>query len=202
MLEKIIKKFDIKNIELFYEGNHNKTYKGFFCDEVVQVRIAKNKIVNHKNEILLLKNRKDIIYIDDEVMIKKWIDGDILNSNSIDILTNIKNELTKHWYIKNDKISIFDDSNHSQYINDIVLCHGDIRKKNIIIDNKGQVNFIDFEWINYNSKYFDLAHLYLYCDFSIKNIVLVFEIDIKKLEQYIVLVTKFNLNWEEKNLNK
>ena len=47
-IKKITKKFNITNAKLFYDGNHNETYKGFFSGEVVQIRIAKNKIVYHK----------------------------------------------------------------------------------------------------------------------------------------------------------
>lgn len=202
MFKKIIDKNNIVNLELFYEGNHNKTYKGFIYNEAVQVRVAKNEIVNHNNEIKLLKNKKDIVHIDQSIMIKKWIYGETLKNNDLTTLIKLKNTLTKHWSLKVDGITSFYFDNNNYYNDeDIVLSHGDLRPKNIIIDNKNNIHLIDFEWITYTSMYFDLAHLHLYCFFSIKDILNVFQVDEEKLKKSILSTKSFNLNWDIKKTN-
>ena len=191
---------NISDLKLFYEGNHNKTYQGFFCKEVVQVRIAKNKIVNHNNELIFLENNNNVLYIDNELMIKKWIPGAPLNKNDINTLKALKQSLNKHWRTTLSEITHFANIEYDK--SDIVLSHGDLRPQNIIIDNEGKIHLIDYEWINYNSKYFDLAHLNLYCFFTIQDIVEVFEIEIEKLQDYIIKVKKFNDHWEKTNTKK
>ncbi len=194
MLKDIIKKLNITELELFYEGNHNKTYRGVFCDFLVQIRISKNNIVNHGNEILLLKNKRDVFYVDKQILVRKWIQGKTLDTNDINILIKIKKALVKHWNTKINNITNFNDSN---IINDVILSHGDLRRKNIIINENNDIDLIDFEWVNYNSKYFDLAHLHLYCLFSIKDIIKVFNINKEELIKEIKIVNEFNNKWEK-----
>ncbi|MGL5733114.1 MAG: phosphotransferase, partial [Metamycoplasmataceae bacterium] len=198
MIKKILKEQNITDLKLFYDGYHNKTYKGLLFGELVQVRIAKNKIANHNNELRLLKHSKDIIYIDEYLMIKKWINGHELKSNSLESLIKIKDVLTKHWSIKINGITSFkfDDNNYYNE-NEIVLSHGDLRRKNIIVDEEKNVHLIDFEWTSYTSKYFDLAHLHLYCFFDIDEIVKVFNVDKKKLKIAITSTAIFNTEWEK-----
>ena len=202
-LEKIILEYNITNLELFYDGSYNKTYKGFFYEEEVQIRVIKNKITNHENELKLLKNKENIIYIDEEIMIKKWIDGDILNSNNREVLMKIKNVLNNHWNIVIKGISLFNyTEDKSTLTNDnvTVLSHGDLRPKNIIVDKDGNVHLIDFEWIRYTDIYFDLSHLHLYCFFSINDITDIFDVNKEKLEIAIDKVKLFNDKWNKKNL--
>lgn len=202
MLKKILEENKITNLKLFYDGKHNKTYKGFFYNKAVQVRVSKNKIVNHDNEIKLLKNKSNIIYIDETLMIKKWIDGDELSSNDLETLIKIKSVLVMHWNNKIDGITFFKfDDNDYYNENEIVLSHGDLRRKNIISDSKENIHLIDFEWINYTSLYFDLAHLHLYCLFSINDIVKAFKVDKEKLKLAILSTANFNLKWERKLIN-
>lgn len=197
MIEEIVKDFRISNLEFYYEGNHNKTYKGLINGEQVQIRVSKNNIVDHKNEIIFLKNEfnNKIIYIDEFFMIRKWIDGKILDNNSLDTLKKIKHSLEKQWVLKIPNISSFRPS----IMDDIVLSHGDLRKKNIIVSEDNNIFLIDFEWINYNTKYFDLAHLFLYCSFKVSDIVSVFEVEKKKLRREIKIVKKFNKKWLKSN---
>ncbi|MGL5617445.1 MAG: phosphotransferase [Metamycoplasmataceae bacterium] len=196
--QKVFKKKNISNLKLFYDGYHNKTFKGLLFNELVQVRISKNEIANHNNELKLLKNSKDVIYIDKYVMIKKWINGNELDNNSLQFLIKIKDVLTKHWLLKINGITSFKFDDNNYYNDDeIVLSHGDLRRKNIIIDNKMNVHLIDFEWTSYTSKYFDLAHLHLYCFFSISEIVKVFHVDKTKLKIAITSTAIFNSKWEK-----
>ncbi|MGL5592156.1 MAG: phosphotransferase [Metamycoplasmataceae bacterium] len=198
MIKKILKEKNISNLELFYDGYHNKTYKGFLFDELVQVRISKNEIVNHNNELKLLQNSKDIIYIDKYVMIKKWINGNELDTNSLEFLIKIKNILTKHWNLTINGISSFKFDDNDYYSDsEIVLSHGDLRRKNIIVDEQKNIHLIDFEWTSYTSKYFDLAHLHLYCFFEIDEIVEVFQVEKTKLKIAINSVAIFNSEWEK-----
>ncbi|MGL5733015.1 MAG: phosphotransferase [Metamycoplasmataceae bacterium] len=198
MIKKILKEQNITDLKLFYDGYHNKTYKGLLFGELVQVRIAKNEIANHNNELKLLKNSEDIIYIDEYIMIKKWINGHELESNNLESLIKIKDVLTKHWSLKIKGITSFkfDDNNYYNE-NEIVLSHGDLRRKNIIVDEEKNIRLIDFEWTSYTSKYFDLAHLHLYCFFDINEIVEVFNVDIKKLKIAITSTAIFNSEWEK-----
>ncbi|MGL5591070.1 MAG: phosphotransferase [Metamycoplasmataceae bacterium] len=201
MIKKILKEKNVSNLKLFYEGYHNKTYKGLLIDEIVQVRISKNKRVNRNNELKLMKNSKDIIYIDERLMIKKWISGSELDTNSLECLIKIKNVLTKHWKLRIDGISSFKfDDNNYYSDSEIVLSHGDLRRKNIIVDEQKNIHLIDFEWTSYTSKYFDLAHLHLYCFFEIDEIVEVFQVEKTKLKIAINSVAIFNSEWE-KNYN-
>lgn len=195
-LSKMKRKLKLTNLVLIYEGKHNKTYKGLFFHMPVQIRVAKNKIVNHKNEILFLKNHEDIIYIDNKVMVKKWIDGETLSSNDINTLFKLKDVLVSHWKTEILGISFFGNKTFNE--KDIVLSHGDLRPKNIISSNNKQIVLIDFEWINYNTKYFDLAHLYLYCFFTLEDIIKVFGVDKEILKKEIELVNEFNIDWETK----
>jgi thiamine kinase-like enzyme len=151
------------------------------------------------NEIKLLTNQSDIIYIDNSIMIKKWVPGHHLNTNDINTLKNIKLSLNQHWNTKIDGITFFDNATN---VKDIVLSHGDLRPQNIIVNDYQDIVLIDFEWTNYNSKYFDLSHLYLYCSFAIDDIVSVFNVDKEKLLKAVINVRKFNTNWEKKEYKK
>ncbi|MGL5205165.1 MAG: phosphotransferase [Metamycoplasmataceae bacterium] len=199
MIKKILEENNITDLKLFYEGSHNKTYKGLLFDKTIQVRISKNKIVNHHNEIKLFEKVNNIIYIDESIMIREWINGNILDNNNLETLIKIRDTLLKHWELKIEGITFFKFDNNDYYNeSEIVLVHGDLRNKNIIVNDKGEINFIDFEWVSYTSLYFDLAHLNLYCHFSIDQIVEVFMVDITKLKMAISNTAIFNSKWMEK----
>ncbi|NVJ54045.1 MAG: phosphotransferase [Campylobacteraceae bacterium] len=89
---------------------------------------------------------------------------------------------------------------------DLVLCHNDLNKENIIFDNKAY--FIDWEFASINNRFFDLATLCIKYNFSKKEekILLssyfpfVKEKYYKRLKNYKVICRNFWKLWFKTNI--
>ncbi|MGL5357702.1 MAG: phosphotransferase [Metamycoplasmataceae bacterium] len=195
-----------------YQGKHNITFLFEKDKKLYTLRKPLNNIVNHKNEIIFLNTLKDTITINETEYIKNYYPGTNLKKNNLSSLSKIKKELDKVWKTNislpiNNNVLLKNNINDEKYKiliekysnnNDLVLCHGDLRQKNILfLNNNKKIKLIDFEWIHKNDKYFDLAHLHLYCFFSLKNIIKIFKVKKEKLIDFIYIVKTFN-NWFEK----
>ncbi|MGL5521703.1 MAG: phosphotransferase [Metamycoplasmataceae bacterium] len=195
-----------------YQGKHNITFLFEKDKKLYTLRKSLNNIVNHQNEILFLSTLEDTISINENEYIKNYYPGNNLKKNNLSSLSKIKKELDKVWKTNislpiNNNVLLENNINDEKYKilikkysndNDLVLCHGDLRQKNILfLNNNKKIKLIDFEWIHKNDKYFDLAHLHLYCFFSLKNITKIFKVKKEKLIDFIYIVKTFN-NWFEK----
>ncbi|MGZ9414084.1 phosphotransferase [Mycoplasma sp. 5370] len=204
----------LKKISFFYEGNHNKTYIGYFENKKVQIRVKKNNIVNSKNEenFFLQTQKNNFVYYKEGNYIKFWISGE--NLEKIFLTKKKQRKILEHLYyfsslkVKDIEVFNWETWNHNDkkitkllngYKNEkMTLSHGDLRKKNIIINKKNNIYFIDFEWTRLNYLMFDLASLYLYVNISKKLIIKYFKIKKNNLDKWIYLVKKFNNEWNEK----
>ncbi|VEU59575.1 phosphotransferase family protein [Mesomycoplasma neurolyticum] len=197
----------LSDIQLFYEGFHNKTYLANYGDEKVQIRVAINKIAQHKDEIEYIKNDYDYIYFTDEILVKKWYEGHILNEKNLtkkDCYV-ILDKMKKVWENKGNytKMNWFyytiDDVKYKKIVekykddfNDTI--HGDIRAKNIIHTYNNDFILIDFEWVRKGSKYFDICSFLKFSKLSKQEVIDYLKLDKEKLEDYIYITNLFNKN--------
>ncbi|MGL4343196.1 MAG: hypothetical protein ACRCRZ_01315 [Metamycoplasmataceae bacterium] len=201
--------------KLIYEGKHNKTFLVVFDQEYYTIRKSKNRIVNHDNEKVFIKKFNDYFFLKNGDLVKKYYYGKYLRKKNESNLSKIKQELVNNFWCFTEYLPIkmeyfINEINDSHYsflidkykkdVQDLVVNHGDLRPKNILImKNSKKIKLIDFEWVIKNDKYFDLAHLFLYCGFTKKSIIKIFKVDSKKLDDFIYIVLKFNEYFENKN---
>ncbi|MGY6172193.1 phosphotransferase [Candidatus Mycoplasma pogonae] len=203
----------LKHLTMFYEGLHNYTFTAFYKNQKVQIRISKEHNFPKQFEIDFLKKLDNYLYISKKGnFIKKWIDGNSLENQSINFKIkqqitekvlklhqekNLTNEAIFSW----ESVTIYDSKfwelAHKYQKDQMVICHNDLRLKNIIIDLENQIHLIDFEWIRWNNPYFDYACLYLFCQFTKEELISLFNLELDKLNDFIYLVSKFNEQWEK-----
>lgn len=206
LFNKILPNKSIISIEKIHLGLTNISFKVQDNDSsIYQVRIGmNNEYVDRQNELNVLKNinNKNYLYFNEGngQAIKKWINGQMVDENEIDIdflirlneqiteyhKTELKYEVKTHNYYEfvetfkyidnkyiSEYIEIIDSYNGSK----LVLSHNDLNPKNIIIDEKKGINFIDFEWGRLNYEWYDI------CNF-IRETNISFEI-IKEFAKYL-----------------
>ncbi|WP_434336772.1 phosphotransferase [Mesomycoplasma conjunctivae] len=202
----------LRKIELIYCGYHNCSYRAFYKDEKVQIRIAKNNFANWKNESIYLEGNTDFIFYKNGNFIKKWYEGDILNKTiAKENQRLLFQKILDFQEQKPSNIEQFDwnilNITDQKYCNilkkyqneQLVLNHGDLCFKNIIFNKKTkEIKFIDFEWVRYNSKYFDLVCLHLYMNIDKDEIISYFNLDRQKFADYVYLIKTFNKYWNLK----
>lgn len=213
IFRKVFPSKNIVSIEKIHLGLTNISFKVLDNNNnLFQVRIGmNNEYVNRHNEKNILKNIKDknYIYFDENSgnAIKKWISGDMLEDNQVDLSFLIKlNKKINKYHKKKIKYPIithnyFEFENTFQYINKkfideyidiinshkndkLVLSHNDLNPKNLIVNNK-KLYFIDFEWGRINYEWYDICNFIREVDIDIE-IVKKFAKSIKK--NFILLV--------------
>ncbi|WP_337905253.1 hypothetical protein [Mesomycoplasma ovipneumoniae] len=96
----------IKNPSLIYCGLHNYAFIAFYQDQKAQIRIAKNNFVDWQNEKKkkFIQNDPNFLLHQKGNYIKKWIEGQILDSENLDFyIKKLFTELSKfhHKKLKN-----------------------------------------------------------------------------------------------------
>ncbi|MDO4157971.1 phosphotransferase [Mesomycoplasma ovipneumoniae] len=176
----------------------------------MQIRIAKNNFVDWQNEKNFIQNDPNFLFYQKGNYIKKWIEGQILDSENLDFYTKkLFAELSKFHQKKNQKITKFDwqidEINDEKYkklvqkyqFDPQVICHNDLQFKNIIV-SKTDLYFIDFEWIRYNDPYFDYISLHLNLGISADKIIKFFGLSTEKFSDFIYLYKIFTNFWNKK----
>ncbi|PAF54849.1 Choline/ethanolamine kinase [Mycoplasmopsis agassizii] len=195
----------ISKIKFHYKGFHNRTYIAYLNDVKVQIRIAINKIADHKDEIIFLKNNEDYIYVTPYIAIKKWYEGDIYlkkyQTKESDFLlldelqkvwkTNLNlSKMNWHFYKTKDKKYLEIVDKYKDDFNEVI--HGDVRPKNTIFTTDKKIKLIDFEWTRKGSKYFDIVSFLKFSILTKDEIIDYLKLDKEKLEDYIYIVNLFN----------
>ncbi|QSF13812.1 phosphotransferase [Mycoplasma sp. Mirounga ES2805-ORL] len=181
---------NISNVELFYKGFHNYTFKAQYKKRDVQLRIPLNKVnVKHNIENIILENFASTIYYKNGVLIRKWFDGQTLEKVSINdqIQTNILNKVKTIHQIQIDlpELDLFyygkGTKKYQKLVNKYLdsskykTSHLDLNLKNILVNDKNEVEIIDFEWSRKTHPGFDALSL-------IKNVGLNKDIVCKHLD--------------------
>ncbi|MDW2923169.1 phosphotransferase [Mesomycoplasma ovipneumoniae] len=200
----------IKNPILIYCGLHNCTFIAFYQGQKVQIRIAKNNFVDWQNEENFIQNNPNFLFYQNGNYIKKWIEGQILDSENLDFyIEKLFTELSKFHQQNNQKITKFDwqidevkDEKYKKLVQKYqfdpqVICHNDLKFKNIIV-SKTDLYFIDFEWIRYNDPYFDYVSLHLNLGISADKIIEFFGLSTEKFSDFIYLYKIFTDFWNKK----
>ncbi|UBX97888.1 hypothetical protein [Mycoplasmopsis synoviae] len=204
-LNKICEKFNITNAKLYYEGFHNITYKVLINDSWYQLKIPIDfTVVNRKIEEKIYKHSKESIYYKNGFLIKKWFDGKDLNKVNLTNKIQIKVlEKLKEFSKLKIKTENFDwnlyKTNNKKYLSlvdkykneKLVLQHGDLSFKNILVNKNFEVNFIDYELVRNNYLSFDLFYLHKN-GFSKENILKVFNITEKYLKDIFYISSHFD----------
>ena len=176
---------DIKNIEnIVSSGYTNLNYKITAKDKKqFLVKLSRNKTWIFCDESIITSKylKSNILYSDNSGnMIKKWVDGELFSlhdnlGNRINLLfreinkvnkINLKNQIPIfNWatYIdflakKRKYIDLYNKILLKYKDDNMVVTHGDLNNKNIIISKKNKkesITFIDFEWSCYNYWWFD-----------------------------------------------
>lgn len=121
--------------------------------------ILQEYISNIIIDYMIIIFKENIKFNDDKSIIFKY--GDYMLSK-IKLDNNFKN--LKNYWIKN-KYAIM------QLNLNLVLCHNDLHKSNILISNEKNIYFIDFEYSGYNYYLYDIANFLneLYYDYDINT---------------------------------
>ncbi|WP_027334174.1 phosphotransferase [Mycoplasma elephantis] len=194
----------IKNISLEYKGFHNTTYIGFLDNVKVQIRIPNNKIVNHEIEEKFLKTVDDVIYYKNGILVRKWFDGQTLEKVKLNsrIINNLINEVKKLNELKINlpKVDFYYYGTGNKKYNDLIskykntfndVCHMDLNKKNVLVNEDNEVKIIDFEWVRKSNKAFDIVCLYK--NFGIKKNILInkFNLSKKEFDDFLYIENEF-----------
>ncbi|VEU76889.1 phosphotransferase [Mycoplasmopsis columbina] len=198
--QEINQKFDgnILLKELFYNGFHNTTFLIELNNELYQLRINNNDFVDHLVEEKILKNNPDYIFYHQGSFLKKWFVGKTLNEIKVTkkiqlaVLKELKKFQSKtildlpiiNWYTYGSINKKYDNFVKELMSKNLVTTHGDLSPKNILINEKNQVKFIDFEWVRKNHFAFDLITLVENASFSweiIKEVFNITDTEIKKI---------------------
>lgn len=212
----IIKK--ISDVNFYYKGIHNITLKALYNQKFhVQIRIPISEISNKKIEEIFIKNTEGILYYRDGFLVRKWIEGTNLVNKKLNFLEQKKflQNLDK-FYIKlnnsfqekknNLKLNFnwldnfITDKKYFRILEEIsfdniFFIHGDINKKNVIIDKNKNYHFIDLEYIRKNNLCYDIASLVEKLNFSKKIVCNHYQISKEKLEKFIYIFKKYNYYW-------
>ncbi|MCS4536662.1 phosphotransferase [Mycoplasma sp. CSL7475-4] len=164
----------LSNIEFVYEGFHNLTFTGVYQNSKVQIRLPKSNLVDHSKESKILSQFKSTIYYQDGILIKKWFEGknienvELSYSNQLDLIREVKK--FHKIKIELEPIDFFyygeGDKKYQELVakysknKDLVTGHNDLNGKNILINEKGEIKLIDFEWVRKSHPFFDAIALY------------------------------------------
>lgn len=165
---------EISNFEFKYQGFHNYTYIATINNIDYQVRISKSDVFkDKKNEFKYYEDHKDTLFINEEILVRKWFKGTTLDQVKLTeeiqlaVLSKLKNFSSIKLQVQ--EFNWFEDKiNDDKYKNIIkkflkqptVLQHGDLVLKNILINDHNEIEFIDLEWIRTNLNGFDAVSLY------------------------------------------
>lgn len=198
----------------FYQGFHNYTY---VCDwregGKVQVRIPKNNHVDWRTEAVWLGQRKDVYYYRKGVLVREWVEGEDLTLRlplSLNEQRKIIECLKK--FVSNNQGRIkkrfnwltfwITDLTYFETLKrvageELVVSHGDLNPKNIILDKNGIYRFIDFEYVRLNSCYFDAVSLAINLQISSKLLIEKLGLEQGKFNDFVYLYKVFTKNWEK-----
>ncbi|WP_438341381.1 phosphotransferase [Mycoplasma sp. 3341] len=173
ILKQFMNKKQLDNIEFFYQGFHNVTFKAIFNGQTVQLRIPSNDFVNWENENKVFSQLEDVLYYNEGILIKKWYEGKTLDK--VRVTTEIQQkviEKVKQFHTKNIDVAAFDwdvyhieDPKYKRLVKKyqdqtLVTSHGDLALKNILLTNNNEIVLLDFEWVRKCNEAFDVLSLY------------------------------------------
>ncbi|MBZ4195446.1 phosphotransferase [Mycoplasma sp. 1331] len=214
--KKIVKEmFKISEIEFdemsyitneFRENAYKKTYSNILINEdtkklnngYTNTSYVKNDLFiqkknkngfNHLNPLKIFNDLEcveNVIYEDDEIIVRKFINNKEIDFNDEIIQNKIIKSIAEVHLSKiklpKNQIAIRIEKylrklkNHSKFneifnneikdkivknayeLTNEVASHNDLNRENIIMNTSGKIKFIDFEYSSMNSKYFDLAY--------------------------------------------
>lgn len=203
MKNKIIS--ELQNIELFYKGFHNTTYKAMYKGKQVQYRVPLNELADHSVEKEVLSKVPKTIFYEDGYFIREWSDSktaeEVELNNSIQkaIINKVKEfhnldvrvpKMDWFYYKKGSK-------KYQQLVQkysktcDLVTGHCDLGLKNILISKDNEVELIDFEWVRKVHPFFDAITLYLNGGFSKKLLQNEFKISSTEFSEMVYIAKKF-----------
>ncbi|ADE19833.1 phosphotransferase [Mycoplasma crocodyli] len=163
------------------EEKYNVTFVGSAQDDY---------LVNHKNEGNFYKQSYDLIYYKNGVYIKKFIEGSTLETIDFSKQENdwIKEKVIKKlkefhskklenidnfdWFTYRSDDPKFKELVEKYKDDELNLIHGDLAAKNIILDKNNNIHFIDYEWVRYGNRAFDII--------SLKNLLKLTNIQLSK----------------------
>ncbi|MBU4692246.1 hypothetical protein KQ875_01380 [Mycoplasma zalophi] len=194
----------VSDVYFIYESFKNKTYQAKYKNIIVQIRIPKLENISATQEEIIANSFDDYLFYKDGYLIKKWFFGNDLTYVHIDktITKNIIKEIKElqkldiqlsefNWYLNKIDDPQYDEIIKKHLNEDLVFCHNNINRSNILVNKSGKVKIIDFGNCSLNSKYVDpvMAHINLGIDRNI--LISEFNLDDKKFDEYIYIVKQY-----------
>lgn len=222
---------DIQTIKKIHYGYTNLSFYVQLKDgKEYQLRFARNnEIVDRKNErkvINLIHEQNDYLYYDQYGnFIKKWISGKTITvkevndeylmklQTKINEFHNIKvsdDLILKHNYnnvletkrLSKKYLDLYASSLSKLNLNDLVLSHNDLNVDNIIVNDKNELIFIDFEWTRMNVPNWDIINFCRESSFNIekiKNVARLYNIPLVDFLGLYYISLCFAYNWTFEN---
>ncbi|MBN0919625.1 phosphotransferase [[Mycoplasma] gypis] len=174
MIDEMVKKNLLSDIEFVYKGFHNYTFKARYKgNKFVQLRVPSSKLVDHDTEEKYYLQDPDCLFYKKGLLIRKWFEGKTLETVPLteEIQKMVIKELKQFHKQKLDVNQInwnkydISDPKFLRIIEKIqdkrnVVIHGDLALKNILINDKKQVKLLDLEWVRKAHVGFDVLSLY------------------------------------------
>ncbi|MBU4689534.1 phosphotransferase [Mycoplasma zalophidermidis] len=164
---------ELSDIKFIYKGFHNYTFKAKYKRKDVQVRIPISNLVNHDIEAQVLKSLSTTLFYENGILIREWFDGKTLEDIKLTkeiqlkVIKKIKQfhqlplnvpKMDFHYYKKGSEKYADLVKKYTKDAN-LVTSHCDLSAKNILINETGDIELIDFEWVRKAHPFFDAITL-------------------------------------------
>ncbi|AIA29752.1 hypothetical protein MCFN_03200 [Mycoplasmopsis californica] len=198
----------LENIEFIYKGFHNYTFKCLFQGIMCQLRLPISDLVNHDIEARVLSHLSSTIYYKDGILIRKWFEGQTLEK--INLTQKIQRAVIqkiKEFHkmdIEVPQIDLFTYGRGTEKYqklvqkysktNELVTSHSDLSAKNVLINDNGEIELIDFEWVRKAHPFFDALTLVQAQNFDKEIVMQEFNISAQEFEEMSYITDEFREN--------
>ncbi|MCE6056473.1 phosphotransferase [Mycoplasmopsis agalactiae] len=195
----------LSNIKFYYKGFHNYTFKVDYERKTCQLRVPISNLVDHQVESLFMDKLPGVYYYKKGVLVRKWFEGKTLEKVNLTLKVQkaVIDKIKEFHKIEIDlpAIDLFYYGKGSKkyqtyvekYNNDasLVTCHCDLNLKNILINEKNEVELIDFEWVRKANPLFDAMSL-IHMNFDSNLVKKEFKISQNRYKEALYVCNEFS----------
>ncbi|MEI7132424.1 phosphotransferase [Mycoplasmopsis bovis] len=195
----------LSNIEFYYKGFHNYTFKVKYEGQTCQLRVPISDLVDHSIESLFMDKMPGVYYYKKGILVRKWFEGKTLEkvNLTLEVQKAVIDKIKEFHKIKVDlpAIDLFyygkGTKKYQKYVEKYAntasdaTCHCDLNLKNILINENNDVELIDFEWVRKSNPLFDAMSL-IHMNFDPSLVKKEFNITQKHYKQALYVCNEFS----------